>query len=178
MHTRRDGGERIVNSLWALQNNDDQGNSVVLEINTDITERKQSEENLRRLSGYLMRVQDEERRRIARDLHDSTGQKLVAAKLNLEAMAKDGKGKAAPAKESLNQTIKLVDEVTRDIRTVAQLLHPPLLDEAGLISATRWLIDRLFGSFSDSGRFCPAAGHWALAGKCGDRAISSDSRIA
>jgi len=92
-----------------------------------------------------MRVQDEERRRIARELHDSTGQKLVAAKLNLEAIAKDGKRKAAPAKESLNQTIKLVDEVTRDIRTVAQLLHPPLLDEAGLISATRWLVD----GFSD-----------------------------
>jgi two-component system, chemotaxis family, CheB/CheR fusion protein len=144
VHVRRDGEKRIVNSRWALQK-DDQGNSIVLEINSDITERKQSEENLRQLSGYLMRVQDEERRRIARELHDSTGQKLVAAKLNLEAIAKDGKGKAAPAKDSLNQTIKLVDEVTRDIRTVAQLLHPPLLDEAGLISATRWLVD----GFSD-----------------------------
>jgi len=144
VHVRRDGEKRIINSRWALQK-EDEGDPVVLEINSDITERKQSEENLRQLSGYLMRVQDEERRRIARELHDSTGQKLVAAKLNLEAIAKDGKRKAAPAKESLNQTIKLVDEVTRDIRTVAQLLHPPLLDEAGLISATRWLVD----GFSD-----------------------------
>jgi two-component system CheB/CheR fusion protein len=144
VHVRRDGEKRIVNSRWALQK-DDQGNSVVLEINSDITDRKQSEENLRRLSGYLMRVQDEERRRIARELHDSTGQKLVAAKLSLEAIAKDGKSKAAPAKASLAQTIKLVDEITSEIRTVAQLLHPPLLDEAGLISATRWLVD----GFSD-----------------------------
>src|SRR5256884_694610 len=144
VHVRRDGEKRIINSRWALQK-ENEGDPVVLEINSDITERKQSEENLRQLSGYLMRVQDEERRRIARELHDSTGQKLVAAKLNLEAIVKDGKSKAAPAKDSLNQTIKLVDEVTRDIRTVAQLLHPPLLDEAGLISATRWLVD----GFSD-----------------------------
>jgi two-component system, chemotaxis family, CheB/CheR fusion protein len=140
VHVRRDGEKRIVNSRWALQK-DDQGNYLVLEINSDITGRKQSEENLRQLSGYLMRVQDEERRRIARELHDSTGQKLVAAKLSLEAIAKDGKSKGAPARESLAQTIKLVDEITSEIRTVAQLLHPPLLDEAGLISATRWLVD-------------------------------------
>src|SRR2546429_695883 len=138
VHVRRDGEKRIINSRWALQK-ENEGDPVVLEINSDITERKQSEENLRQLSGYLMRVQDEERRRIARELHDSTGQKLVAAKLNLEAIAKDGKRNPAPAKDSLNQTIKLVDEVTRDIRTVAQLLHPPLLDEAVLVSATRCL---------------------------------------
>jgi two-component system CheB/CheR fusion protein len=144
VHVRRDGEKRIINSRWALQK-ENEGDPVVLEINSDITERKQSEENLRRLSGYLMRVQDEERRRIARELHDSTGQKLVAAKMSLEAIAKDGKSKGAPAGESLAQTIKLVDEITREIRTVAQLLHPPLLDEAGLISATRWLVD----GFSD-----------------------------
>lgn len=140
VHVRRDGEKRIVNSRWALQK-DEEGNSVLLEINNDITERKQSEENLRKLSGYLMRVQDEERRRIARELHDSTGQKLVAAKLNLEALAKNQKTKASASKDWLGKTIKLVDEVTREIRTVAQLLHPPLLDEAGLISATRWLVD-------------------------------------
>src|SRR5438552_2727704 len=144
VHVRRDGEKRIINSRWALQK-ENEGDPVVLEINSDITERKQSEENLRQLSGYLMRVQDEERRRIARELHDSTGQKLVAAKLNLEAIAKDGKRNPAPAKESLARTIKLVDEITSEIRTVAQLLHPPLLDEAGLISATRWLVD----GFSD-----------------------------
>jgi PAS domain S-box-containing protein len=139
VHTRCDGEKRIVNSLWALQKQNE-GEPVVLEINTDITERKHSEENLRQLSGYLMRIQDEERRRIARELHDSTGQKLVAAKLSLEAIAKDGKNKVR-SRDSLDKTIKLVDDVTRDIRTVAQLLHPPLLDEAGLISATRWLVD-------------------------------------
>jgi signal transduction histidine kinase len=119
--------------------------SVFAELHRKARQLEALNQELRRLSHSLMMAQDEERRRIARELHDSTGQKLVAAKLHLEAIAKDGKGKAAPAKDSLNQTIKLVDEVTRDIRTVAQLLHPPLLDEAGLISATRWLVD----GFSD-----------------------------
>src|SRR5437879_10213711 len=105
VHVRRDGEKRIVNSRWALQK-EDEGDPVVLEINSDITERKQSEENLRQLSGYLMRVQDEERRRIARELHDSTGQKLVAAKLKLEAIAKDGKRKAEPANEQHDQASK------------------------------------------------------------------------
>jgi signal transduction histidine kinase len=138
-HTRADGGERVVSTRWAIQ----QGKvdaPVILEINSDITDRALSEQSLRELSTYLMTVQDEERRRIARELHDSTGQKLVAVKMNLETAASeaDSKGKT---RQAVREGVQLVDDAIRDIRTLAQLLHPPLLDEAGLISATRWLIE-------------------------------------
>ena len=139
VHTRRDGERRVVNSRWALLK-PDQGTPVAIEINTDVTEKKLSEENLRQLSGYLMRVQDEERRRIARELHDSTGQKLVALKMSLEAagMLTDQK----PRKQNnLTECVNLADEAIKEIRTIAQLLHPPVLDEAGLVSATQWMVD-------------------------------------
>jgi PAS domain S-box-containing protein len=138
VHTCADGTQKTVNSRWALRQVEGCPPEV-LEINTDITARRTSEDSLRQLSGYLMRVQDEERRRIARELHDSTGQKLIALKMNLEAMRMQ-----APAGKKngvLAQSVELVDEATQDIRTLAQLLHPPLLDEAGLLSAIRWLVD-------------------------------------
>jgi two-component system, chemotaxis family, CheB/CheR fusion protein len=139
IHTTKSGERKTVNSRWALRK-EAEASGIVLEINNDITHRKQSEEELRQLSGYLMRVQDEERRRLARELHDSTGQKLVALKMNLETV---GKHKEVPtaAKTTISESSKLLDEATQEIRTLAQLLHPPLLDEAGLFSAIRWLVD-------------------------------------
>ena len=132
------GATRIVNSRWALleQNN---AEPVILEINTDISDRKRSEETLRRLSAYLMTLQDEERRRIARELHDSTGQKLAAAKLQLDTLVKSGNLKSHD--KALRETVQWIDECFQEVRTLSQLLHPPLLDEAGLISATRWVVD-------------------------------------
>lgn len=128
VHTRKDGQQIYVESRWSLHR---EGQSpTVLELNTDITERKRYQEQLQSLSAKLMQVQDEERRRIARDLHDSTGQKLVALKLQLEQK-----------KSANSEEVKLVDDVLQDIRTLSQLLHPPLLEEAGLISAIRWLVE-------------------------------------
>jgi len=100
---------------------------------------KQSEETLRRLSSYLMTLQDEERRRIARELHDSTGQKLAAAKLQLDSLVKSGNVK--PHEKIIIEAAQWIDECFQEVRTLSQLLHPPLLDEAGLISATRWMVD-------------------------------------
>jgi signal transduction histidine kinase len=100
---------------------------------------KQSEETLRRLSAYLMTLQDEERRRIARELHDSTGQKLAAAKLQLDSLVKSGNVKAY--EKVIAEAAQWIDECFQEVRTLSQLLHPPLLDEAGLISATRWMVD-------------------------------------
>lgn len=134
VHKRKNGDERTVESHWALQKSDS-GSPVILEINTDITERKQSQESLRQLSSYLMRVQDEERRRIARELHDSTGQKLVALKMNLAAATN------VKSKKMESDSLAIVDEALNEIRSLAQLLHPPLLDEAGLVSATKWLVE-------------------------------------
>jgi PAS domain S-box-containing protein len=142
VHTTKAGERRTVNSRWALL---EQTNSepVILEINRDISDQKQSEETLRRLSAYLMTLQDEERRRIARELHDSTGQKLAAAKLQLDTLVKSGNLKSY--EKIIVETTQWIDECFQEVRTLSQLLHPPLLDEAGLISATRWVVD----GFSD-----------------------------
>lgn len=131
VHTRKDGERRIVEGRWSLHREGE--SETILELNTDVTDRKRSEDQLRNLSGRLMQIQDEERRRIARDLHDSTGQKLVALKLSLSQTKSDG--------EAQGEQIQLVDDVLQEVRTLSQLLHPPLLEEAGLMSATRWLAE-------------------------------------
>jgi len=138
VHARQDGEERIVSSRWAIQPRAG-STPLILEINVDVTDRVRSEKNLRDLSTYLMRIQDDERRRIARELHDSTGQKLAALKMNIESM-KAAKGKANNP-DFVSESIQLVDEASQEIRILAQLLHPPLLDEAGLVSAINWLVD-------------------------------------
>jgi signal transduction histidine kinase len=93
---------------------------------------------LRKLSAKIMRVQDEERRRIARELHDGLGQWLVAAQINLGiALLHDG-GNPSPL---LQETQKLVDHAVSSIRTMSYLLHPPLLDEAGFEAAAHWFIE-------------------------------------
>jgi signal transduction histidine kinase len=92
---------------------------------------------LRRLSAKIMRVQDEERRRIARELHDGLGQWLAAAQINLDIELLHG-GKSSPV---LQETRKLVDHAVSSIRTMSYLLHPPLLDEAGFEAAGHWFID-------------------------------------
>lgn len=104
-------------------------------------ELERAQERLRALSGRLLRMQDDERRRIARELHDTAGQILVALNLSLvpleEELAKRHSDLVKPVKESLS----LVDELSRDLRTISHLLHPPLLDEAGLPSALRWYVE-------------------------------------
>ena len=93
---------------------------------------------LRRLSAKLLSVQDEERRRIARELHDSLGQDLTAAKISLDLLAQDnGKNRSAYLREAR----QLVERSIADTRTLSHLLHPPLLDEAGLVSAARWYVE-------------------------------------
>lgn len=139
VHLCKDGTRKVMQSRWAVRE-EEAGKPMVLEINTDVTDRVRSENSLRQLSAYLMQLQDEERRRIARDLHDSTGQKLVALKMNLSAIEKavvaDGKSKSM-----VTDSLRLVDDATGEIRTLSHMLHPPLLDEVGLISATKWLVD-------------------------------------
>lgn len=92
---------------------------------------------LRRLSVRLLRVQDEERRRIARELHDSLGQDLTAAKISLDMLAQEYPADSA----HLRDARILVDRSISDTRTLSHLLHPPLLDEAGFVSAARWYVE-------------------------------------
>src|SRR5579871_2591062 len=92
---------------------------------------------LRRLSVKLLTVQDEERRRIARELHDSLGQDLTAAKISLDMLASE----CDEASDHLREAQILVNRCIADTRTLSHLLHPPLLDEAGFTSAAKWYVE-------------------------------------
>jgi signal transduction histidine kinase len=96
--------------------------------------------SLRQLSSRLLQLQDDERRRIARELHDSVGQMLAALNMNLSAVAADIERLAKTA-SMVTDSAALVGELSKEIRTISHLLHPPLLDEAGLSSALRWYVD-------------------------------------
>jgi PAS domain S-box-containing protein len=128
----RDGSELAVASRWTTLY-DSQGKPVNwLEINTDITARKEAEESARRLSGRILTLQDDERRRIARGLHDSLGQYLAALKMNLDQLS------ASNYRTLASECSEIVDKCFTETRTISHLLHPPLLDEAGFGSAARW----------------------------------------
>jgi PAS domain S-box-containing protein len=136
-HTTKDGSQIIVASRWTTLR-DHNGKAVGwLEINTDITARKRAEEAARSLSGRILTLQDDERRRIARGLHDSLGQYLTALKMNLDVFQTSGDNKAKLASECS----EIVDKCLSETRTISHLLHPPLLDEAGFGSAARWYVD-------------------------------------
>jgi signal transduction histidine kinase len=93
--------------------------------------------DLKALSGRMLTLQDEERRRLARDLHDGLGQELTAAKIIVDGIrAPDAKGQAAEASTLINGALQ-------QVRTISHLLHPPLLEELGLVAALRWYIDGL-----------------------------------
>jgi len=96
--------------------------------------------SLRELSARLLQLQDEERRRIARELHDSVGQMLAGLTMNLSAVQADIERLSKTA-TALTDSEALVQEMSKEIRTISHLLHPPLLDEAGLSSALRWYIE-------------------------------------
>jgi signal transduction histidine kinase len=94
--------------------------------------------SLRHLSAQLMRLQDEEHRRIARNLHDSLGQYLASVKMNLDLL---GRSDTADKTQILSEAVQSVDQSIAETRTLSFLLHPPLLDEAGFISAARLYIE-------------------------------------
>jgi signal transduction histidine kinase len=97
-------------------------------------------QNLRELSARLLQSQDDERRRIARELHDSVGQMLAALSMNLAAVKGDI-DRLTKAADALTDSESLVQEMSTEVRTISHLLHPPLLDEAGLSSALRWYVE-------------------------------------
>ena len=107
---------------------------------TDITERRKTEEAIRNLSARLLRVQDDERRRIARELHETVAQNLAGLRMNLgvvKRFAADDDRAAAAVDDSITAT----DDAIGQIRTLSYLLHPPMIDQAGLLTALRWYID-------------------------------------
>jgi len=103
----------------------------------DITERRRAEERIRSLSGHLLQLQDEERRKIARDLHDVTGQDLVALSTTLGSLHAATPASSRKSRKVISQCQAVTDRCIREIRTLSYLLHPPMLDEAGLEDAIR-----------------------------------------
>jgi two-component system NarL family sensor kinase len=107
----------------------------------DITEVKRAQEELAHLTTRLMQLQDEERRSIARELHDITAQNLLAVTLNMTRLKERLRTASSPVHRILTETMDLAEQSLQEVRTLSYLLHPPLLDEVGLGSALRWLAE-------------------------------------
>jgi signal transduction histidine kinase len=105
-------------------------------LNGELRERRAAEKQLRQLSGRLMRLQDEERRKFARELHDSLGQNLAVAKMTMDSLG--ASNRSDPRYADLGG---LLEECYSQTRTISYLLHPPLLDEIGFASAAKWFIE-------------------------------------
>lgn len=97
---------------------------------------QESEKSLRALSLHLRRAQDEERRRIGREIHDSLGQYLSVLKMKLDAM-----NVTPPTPEEVSESANLAEECVKQVRTLSYLLYPPMLEEMGLTSAIPWYLE-------------------------------------
>ena len=111
----------------------------VIGVFRDITDQARTEEEMHKLSQQLMRARDDERRHMARELHESAGQTLAALKMNLARLDEELPEDCDKGREVLRSTRELADAAVREVRTISYLMHPPMLDEAGLHSALRWL---------------------------------------
>jgi two-component system NarL family sensor kinase len=121
------------------------GVDAICAVATELTELVETNEalrvtetSLRQLSGRLLQLQDEERRRIARDLHDVTGQKIALLSMSLDRLGRLVGTQDREAKDTFEESREVVRKIGEEIRTLSYLLHPPLLDESGLASAVRW----------------------------------------
>ena len=136
-HNKRDGSWVIVASRWTTLRDADGEVSGWLEINTDITLRKRAEDAARRLGGRMLHLQDAERRKFARELHDGIGQYLASIKMYLDSAMRPDLSQQDRT-QLLAESVSIVEKCLVETRTVSHLLHPPLLDEAGLSSAIQW----------------------------------------
>ena len=152
------GTPRLIDtSVFAVKNHDGKVACHVA-LSRDVTEKRNAEEALRTshaeleslvaqrtvalrtLSQHLLKMQDEERRRVARDLHDSTGQTLASLKMSLANLQERFKEDHSTSRELL-ALAEITDRALQEIRTTSYLLHPPLLDEAGFASAAQWYVE-------------------------------------
>ena len=106
----------------------------------EVSVHRKTEEKLRELSLSVLRIQDEERRRVARDLHDTVGQTLTALKITLGTL-ENAVARCLQTADFFTDLNGLADQALREIRTTSYLLHPPLLDESGFAAAAAWYVD-------------------------------------
>jgi PAS domain S-box-containing protein len=181
IHRRKDGSQIIVASRWALDRDDRGNRRCILETNSDITQQKRNEkelrereerlrtlsesleiqvtdrtrdlqqrnaevleqaEQLRELTNRVQKTQEDERRRIARELHDSAGQLIAALGMSLAGMRQHAKENLS-LDRALVDTQNLLQQLNKEIRTTSYLLHPPMLDESGLSQAIQWYMQGL-----------------------------------
>jgi two-component system, NarL family, sensor kinase len=129
-----DGGFISANFSFSILSRDKSATGVLI---TDLTAQKQQSE----FAARMQNMQDEERKRIARELHDSVGQLLAAISMNISIVQSQRHQLDAKAARAISDNAVLVEQVSSEIRTISHLLHPPLLDLAGLTSALRWYVD-------------------------------------
>lgn len=139
VHTRRDGTKVTVASRWTPLKDGHTNPTSWIEINRDITDRKAAE-SARQLNAELVKIQDEERRRIARELHDSTGQMVVALMLNLGRF-RASENLSPEEIRLLSDSDVLLQNINSELCAISHLLHPLLLDEVGLWIALEWYVE-------------------------------------
>ena len=139
-----DGRRRLIRlSLNPVR---DSNMEIICVVATDLSELvgasdalKANEDALRQLSSRLLQLQDDERRRIARDLHDVTGQKLALQSITLSRLLRTkASGNDHALTEALTECLDMTNQISEEIRTLSYILHPPLLDELGLPAAVKW----------------------------------------
>ena len=141
-------GERIAVSVGVSYIRDSRGRVVAAaSIGRDISERQRteqalrdSEQDLQRLAASLLNLQDTERRRLARELHDVTAQNVFALNMNLARLQR-GLPEKSETERLLAESRELCDQSLQEIRTLSYVLHPPMLDQAGLVGALKWYVE-------------------------------------
>ncbi|HET8783070.1 MAG TPA: PAS domain-containing sensor histidine kinase [Pyrinomonadaceae bacterium] len=134
----KNGATRLL--LCSAQVIDLSGEQCIVLASSDITERKEAEQQLAQLSARLLQTQDEERRRIARELHDVTAQSIGLIMLNLAQVQNAASSLDSRSRDKLTESLAFGEQALKDIRTLSYILHPPLLDQAGLITALKWYV--------------------------------------
>ena len=131
----------LANSRWA----EDQLRKAHADLEEKVQQRtvelSMANKSLGELSGHLQQLRDEERRQIARELHDSVGQMLAALSMNIAKVQSQAEQLDSAAARAASENAVIVEQISKEIRTISHLLHPPLLDVAGLASAVRWYVD-------------------------------------
>ncbi len=133
---RRKNGERFPAQI-SSETIEIDGERCLVSVVRDLTERKRAEADRQRLLAQLLSAEDEERGRIARELHDTTAQHLAAVTMNLTRLLHERPGLSPPAWRLADESLQLAGLAVQEIRTLTYLLHPPMLEELGLVGALR-----------------------------------------